>query len=228
MVYFGYDDVIKSDSVCTINVRLMGEPKDYDRPIRFEMIDTASTAKQGADVELLPDKSFIPAGKNLGVVALKLKNTSDLNDTTLMVKIRLLANEYFQVNYTQTINADINTAGKMIATEYRLFFNNSSDMPNLWADFSSRFTNYWGTFSKVKLDVICEVCHVDRSLFEYDPQTQKASTVWGQRFPMAILQNMCTAVNRYLDNWKATHDGNPLTDEKGNVVQLGKYAQNWK
>jgi hypothetical protein len=122
MVNFGYDLVIKKDSTIKIPVKIMGNVTDQDRPVTFVLDEELSAsiiysgdgspvgggAKLGEDIELLLDQSFIPAGKTIGQIVVKLKNTSRLNAGSLVAALQLTDNTYFKTDYKTTRIKEVN------------------------------------------------------------------------------------------------------------------------
>jgi hypothetical protein len=220
LIRFGYDTKIKDDSIIRIKVRVMGEVVDYDRPVNFILVDTSSTAKPGGDIDLLLDRSFVPAGKIDGEIVVKIKNTANLNNKYLKAGLRLVENEYFKVDYKKTLHSAINNAGNIVATEYRVVFDNASEMPNLWAFYeTSRFAMFFGAYTDKKFRLLCEIGGFDRDYFTYIPP-QTASAVFTERFPTAIVTMVCRLMNRYLIEYEATH-GEPLREDNGQIMEMG-------
>ncbi|MDR0892208.1 MAG: DUF4843 domain-containing protein [Mediterranea sp.] len=222
-IHFGYDHPQRADSICKVRVRTISAPVDYDRYIRFELVDTASTALQADDIELLPDLSFIPAGKTNGAVAVRLKNSAHLQadgkPVTLHARIRLLENEHFKVDYATEYDG-----GRKRLTEYRFFFDNDGSTPKLWLEVLN-CTRYFGTYSEKKMELIENVCHIGREMFDYDEadltQYGTASKIYNARFPGGFVSAMCHAINVWLKEYKAAN-GTPYTEEDGTEMVLGE------
>jgi hypothetical protein len=214
-VNLGYDNPIKSDSTIQVEVLLIGHVSDEDRPIAAELIKAESSAVSGQDIEILP--SFIPAKEVKGKLKIKIKNSEKLETTTLMARIRLVPNDYFHVDYTAAYNAPSKNG-----LEYNVYFDAKADMPSLWADPEAgfRLTTYFGSYSKVKLQLICEVCGVTRDYFMHDPATENAVDVLNARIPSSVAYGWISQVNRYLRNYRET-EGESLRDENGNVITIG-------
>jgi len=220
-VALGYDVPLKADSTIQVKVNLMGKVSNVDRPFSAELIPSESSAIQGEDIEILP--SVIPALSEKGDLRIKLINdTAKLTKKTLMARIRLLPNEYFHVDYTQAI-----WQGGRNALEFDIFFDAKTDMPNLWSNTTTgvMLTAYFGKYSKVKLNLICEVCGVTRDFFMYDPATENPSQVLNARMPTVLIYGMISQCNRYLKAYAEEHkddeDGGILKDENGEVITIG-------
>ncbi|MDR1342164.1 MAG: DUF4843 domain-containing protein, partial [Prevotellaceae bacterium] len=146
-LHFGYDKPVKQETTLYVSVKVMGSVADVDRPVSFIFVDSLSTATLGRDVELLPAQSFVPAGKALGHVAVKLKNTTALYDTVLLAAVRIVQNEHFHADYVKTRYSSINREGKIVSTVYRIRFDNAVDMPRLWSENLSACTGMFGEYS---------------------------------------------------------------------------------
>jgi hypothetical protein len=225
IVKFGYDAVIKTDSVIEIGVKLMGDVKDYDRPVAVAVDGNVSTALSGTDVELLPELSLLPAGKIEGKILLRLKNTERLNDTSLLVALRLKDNEHFKAEYTGTLFASVNREGKIDGTKFRVRFDNGTEMPSIWANatLKSRFDMIFGAYSNAKFNLMCQILPgCSHEYFTFLPGEEKdPNAVFSRKFPMGLLSGWAIGLNMYLNTYKAEHDGEPLRDENGNEIKSG-------
>lgn len=226
IVKFGYDAVVKTDSVVGIDVKVMGDLKDYDRPVAFGFDEGAFTALPGTDVELLPELSFLPAGKTEGKIFVRLKNTERLNDTSLFVALRLKANEHFKAEYTGTAVAEVNREGKIDGTKFRVRFDNGMEMPSMWAHavLQQPFTMMFGPYSHAKFNLMCQIlpgCTRERFYFQPGEENEVPTTVFSRKFPMGLLAGWAVGLKMYLDDYKAEHDGEPMRDENGNEIKSG-------
>jgi hypothetical protein len=215
-VKLGYDNPVKSDSVVYINVLLMGHVSEQDRPITAGLIKNESTAVEGQDIEFLP--SFIQANAKEGKLAIKVKNSGKLAENVLMARIRLTPNDYFHVDYTQAVGY----SGKN-GVEFDIYFDAKTEVPSLWADPETKryYDAYFGTYSNVKLQVICDACGLTREFFMHDPATEKAKDVMDSRIPTSgVAMGLISIVNRYLKQYEINH-GEPLKDEHGNEIKMG-------
>jgi hypothetical protein len=229
VVHFGYDTPIKEDSLIRIKVKVMGDVVDFDRAVAFEL-ETASSAQSGQDVELLLDSSYVKAGKTVGQVAIKIKNTANLDDKILNANLKLLSNEFFQTDFKSTSFSSVNATGKINSIKYRVLFDNANEKPNLWAYYDSRFTPYFGTYSKKKLDLICELINITREYFTYtrtetQTEAQAASAAFSAKWPTSIMLFSARTLNNYLSNYKRTH-GEPLLEDDGTEMVPGPLGLN--
>ncbi|MDU1890878.1 MAG: DUF4843 domain-containing protein [Dysgonomonas sp.] len=216
-IRLGYDFVPKDDSTVYIKVKVMGNTVNYDRTVNIKLVTGASTAKIGEDIELM--HGTIPADSIRGFVGVKIKNTSKLSTNTLLAELELVANDDFDTNYRQCGIKDLNDKGWNKATFYRVFFDAKNEMPNLWADKISNFTNIFGEFSRVKLQFICKTVGVDISYFEYDPETENVNTVYNERFSV-VGNSWVRRCYVALEEYKKVHGA--LLDENKNEVVFKK------
>jgi hypothetical protein len=211
-IRFGYDKVIKQDSVVQIAVKVMGRVAPYDRPVTAALIGDESTAVEGVDFDIQP--SVIPANSLAGTLNIRLVNTDKIQTSVLLAKLRLTPNDHFHVDYTQAKISD-----GVSATEYSVYFDAKHDIPGLWADATSgaRLRMYFGEYSEKKLEMMCFVWGFTRDYFEYDSETYATSMeCLNARFPSSptALASYWLMLNHYVLNWEK-ENGKDLLDENG-------------
>ena len=172
-----------------------------------------------------------------GVVCVKIKNTPKLETQTLKATIKTKPNEHFEALFDKVVDMgtaiddvlgtklvkDINDEGLVKTNTIKLYFNSSFEMPSLWADLEDRFTrNVFGPYSKTKLDFVCSTLNLDYDYFMYDASTQKATTVFNERFPISIIGGWKLILEIALQEYKDEH-GEALKDEHGEYVIIGKF-----
>lgn len=213
--HLGYDNII--DSIITIKTLIIGDTKNYDRPINFGLIDSLSTGKVGEDVEFLYDRSFVKANSHKGEITVKLLETERSNASRIKLTFKILPNEHFTAEYSGIAN--INTAKAGINYNIsRLYFDSNHDMPILWADAEDHFKMMFGQFSKVKYKFILETLRFSEDLFYYDPGIEKDPMALAEnRFPSQASFAWVMLLNRTLKEYEDEH-GEKLKDENGLVV----------
>lgn len=224
IVRFGYDAVMKDDSIIGITVKVMGSVTDYVRLVDFVLVDSMSTAKLGRDVDLLHEFSIVPPNSVYGLIAVRLKNTEALlNDVTLTAMFRLVENEFFKTDYTRTSNTTINNQGRIVSTQFHVLFDNANEMPNMWAHptWGQQLTNFLGPYSRVKFAFMCEVLPgCTREYFTYGSD-ENPQTVFNTRFELGLIAGWARTLHICLERYKEEHDGEPLRDENGQEVRSG-------
>jgi hypothetical protein len=213
-VAFGYDLEIKQESLIYIGVKVMGKLADYDRPVRCIVVDTASTAREGQDVEFIADSSFVPAGKNSGQIVIRLRNTEYLNGKRLKAALRLVPNEHFYTDYTSTRNTSINSAGSIVATQYKVYFDNDNAIPNLFVAYQTMFYQAFGDYSDKKLNKVCELFGLTRDNFTYHPP-KSAEQLLNELGGTSTFLAWGRGLNYWLRQYKADHDGEPFREDDG-------------
>ena len=230
IVKFGYDDVIKSDSTIRITVKVMGSVADYDRPVNFRLVELPDhyfdegtyVVQLGRDFDLLPDQSMVRAGSITGSIVVRLRNTEALDNKTFVAPLRLLENEHFKADYTHTRSVWINERYPDIGSMYYIFFDNESDMPNLWAHPSNidDFTRAFGPYSRKKFELMCQVLTgCTRELFTY-AEGENAREVFSDRFSIMVISAWGRAFNVFLREYELTH-GEPMLEENGELMVGG-------
>jgi len=222
IVKFGYDDVIKADSTITILVKVMGSITDFPRSVDFILDETKSSAKLGRDIELLHERSLVPAGVNTGRIVVKLKNTEALDDTLLVATLRLVENEFFKTDYIRTPSKYVNEHFKFESTEYLVLFDNAFEMPNLWAHptHGAQITTAFGKYSRKKFELMCQVLPgCSRAYFTYK-EGENPQTVFNSRFPIGVISAWARALHNYLLEYYEKN-GEWLLDENGEVIESG-------
>lgn len=96
---YKFDAFNLNDSVVTQHgVHLLGMPKDYDRVVQIELIDSATTAVSGIHFRLGPN-TIIKAGEVSGIIDFTLYRTRDpeLKNRPVCVAFTIRENEYFKI-----------------------------------------------------------------------------------------------------------------------------------
>lgn len=215
--HLGYDKII--DSTITIKTIIIGDIKNYDRPINFGLVDSLSTGKVGEDVEFLYDRSFVKANSHEGEITVKLLETERSNASKIKLTFKILPNEHFTAEYTGIAN--INTAKTGINYNIsELYFDSNHDMPILWVDAEDYFKKMFGQFSKVKYKFILETLRFSEDLFYYDPEVEDDPTELAKsRFPQQASFAWLMLLNRTLKEYEDEH-GEKLKDENGLEVKF--------
>ncbi|MDR1762547.1 MAG: DUF4843 domain-containing protein [Dysgonamonadaceae bacterium] len=223
-VRFGYDIVVKADTIVWIEVKVQGKMTDYDRPVNFGLIAEQTTAQLGRDVELLPEISLVPAGSVLGKIYLKLKNTAALDNNMFVAAIELKENEYFKTDFVETSNATINKKGTINSTHFRIYFDNANEAPNFWV--TSPYDGYlnlmFGRYSKKKFAILCDLFGFDREYFSYDISlsSDAISALFNSRFTSVLSTGWSRIFKLYLEDYRQTH-GEPLYEDDGTEMTGG-------
>lgn len=235
VIRFGYDEIIKQDSIIAIKLRLIGAYADFDRPINFVLADNHPRdshylqAKEGEDIELLHDRSFMLANTRMGFIFVKLKNTDKLKDSEMLATLRTAPNEYFIAEYDSIQEGEkYRVNDRMKSNTYRIIYNSQKDKPNLWAAKEEEFSKHgFREYSNVKLDFMMQELNFDYEYFTYDPSTQDPTTVFNDRFPVAMISGWIFMLEIALERYENEH-GEPLKDENGNNVIIGNYKPSGK
>ena len=115
---------------------------------------------EGRDIELLP--SYIPAGRNSGVIRVRVNNTQFIQENWGLAVVTLNANEHFNNNFLfLNSNRDPDWDQRL---RFYFFATNSTEQPRMWAGNPSPFNNTVGTWSVVKYQLMMQIGGFDDTL----------------------------------------------------------------
>ena len=83
-----------------LNVKVTGNPKDYDRPYLIGIVTDSTTAEKDIDY-ILPKGGVIKAGQVSDSLYVKLLKSDKLQETSVRLSIQVLPNEHFSTNLSQ-------------------------------------------------------------------------------------------------------------------------------
>lgn len=149
-----------SEIAASVNVYLMGNIADYDRPFVLKVNEEKSTAKRGVHFDYDESTCFIPAGKASNSVSVALKRHPDLTESTLRIEFYLESNNEFTTELEQYKNsASWNTQGEYICgTRFKIMFHNKYDTPKDW---SKNHFGDWSILKEQHLNTIMGWSHED-------------------------------------------------------------------
>lgn len=133
-IQYSFATGLKSIDTVRINVRIIGEAKDYDRVISYDVMPQ-STAKAGLNYEELSGEVVLPSGMvqtSIDVVVTDLDEK--LENSTVSLLVRLKVNDEFTTGYRDRLLAKLNITRQLVRPAYW-------DMP---------LSLYYGSYSKAK------------------------------------------------------------------------------
>ncbi|MDR6785516.1 hypothetical protein ABIE26_004226 [Pedobacter africanus] len=158
---FGYSKSNVKDSVIRIVVRIIGAPKNFDRPYGFSVADS-STLKEGEHYKILGEKRTIAAGKVADTIKMQVFRKESLRKDSLFLYLDLKPNANFTNNY---LNKDITVGGKDIQQYYtrmRIKVDDIAGPPPFWlSPYGSYTEGYLGKFSALKLQLLITRFNLD-------------------------------------------------------------------
>ena len=83
--------------VLPATINIMGDVKDYDRPVKVIVDEERSTMKEGEGFEIDLDSVVVRAGKNFAKFQVRFYRTKQLQTQTDTLRLKLLPNEEFNV-----------------------------------------------------------------------------------------------------------------------------------
>ena len=203
-ISFGYEGYSVTDSVIAIPVAVTGYPSSQDRLFGLKLTD-ATTAIADKHYTFVREP-LIRAGRVVDTLLLKINRTSDMTSTQYEIDLVLEDNDAFTTRL-------VNPAKNYLT--YTIKMDDIAGISYLWTT-SIRATavlNYFGTYSRKKVDLMLEVLKLNPGFFYDNTLTAPTST--------QIL-----SYSRYMFFWlnKEAAEGRVYLDEKGEAIRMGQYA----
>lgn len=177
-----------TEKVMNIDVCVMGLAVDYDRTASFEIVDSLTTATSSH--YSLPLSVTVEAGEATAILPLTLYRTSDLEEASVRLYIKVVANDDFEVG--------VNEENHLLA-----IWSDMLTKPNNWDELEE----FFGSYSDVKYRFMLN--NAD-GISEFSTDTM----TWAELMSYKIkFQNA-------LDEYNEANPDNPLTDEYGVLVSF--------
>lgn len=169
-------EFIKLDDVATTTIKLRvmvtGEAKDYDRQFGVKVNADSSDAVEGVDFEKLQASYIVPAGHLYFDLPITLKRTVDLEKTTKVLGINLVATEDFSLSVPTwyPVKPHWATSGDPIfdATYHRIELSDFPIRPVTWLGLANNGVEagMLGLFTAKKFRLICDLMDLVYEDFE--------------------------------------------------------------
>ena len=201
----------------TVNVKVMatGSVSDQDRPFHVEINPDSTNATVGVHYEALSGNYVIPAGQAYGYVPVTVRRMPDMQEKDIMIGLRLIANEYFELAFPEWHAVEDLYYGDVVetfdASLHTLVVNDVMTKPSQWsgqATDSGEEAGLFGEFSRKKLELMCKLCDVTYEDF------------CDSNIMITLLKyEIRNTVARYLI--KSLDDGHPVLEDDGRLMWVG-------
>ena len=126
-------------------VKIMGEVKDYDRPIKVMIDEENTTMPSEGSYEVNFDTLRIKAGENSCKVNVRFLRPKRLNEGEDTLTLKLIPNEHFQVleEYKASNNWQNTTAQKIDGTRYQFRISEIYTQPGAWGQYAGTYFGTW-------------------------------------------------------------------------------------
>lgn len=202
-------------------VKLMGEVKDFDRPISL-VVDEEKSTMPADGYEIDESSLMIAAGANSSDVVVRFKRTASLRTSADTLVLKLIDNEHFTVlnSYKSTNDWRTTTAADMDGSRYTFAISEVYKRPDSWHGGSPLYVNtYFGTWTATKFIFINEFYGFTVNDWIYVNSATSKLSIGRMHFYATQLQD---ELQRRAD------EGNPLYDEDGSYMQLpAPYSVNY-
>ena len=202
----------------TVNIKVMvtGPLKSYDRPFLVAINADSTTAVAGVHYEPLSGETvIIPANATTGYVPVIVKRTPDMSTEIKKIGLKLIPNEHFTLAFEEWDAIARYTEGSIVpsfdASLHTLNINDFIVKPAVWTGSAdaegTRESGYWGTFSRKKIELMCDYFDVTYDDF--------ASV---ETMPMALQLFMANTLSQVLID--AYNRKEPILEEDGRLMWL--------
>lgn len=197
----------------TISLRVMvtGESKDYDRTFGIRVNLDSSSAVEGLDFDKLKDHYSIPAGRLFTDIPITLKRTAELQKTTKILGINLIASNDLSLSVPTwyPIKPHWSSSRNPIfdATYHRIELSDYPVKPQTWMGQENNGveSGFLGVFTAKKFNLICDLMNLEYEDFE---TTETMPTV-----RVGVINQV---MRTYLER---AHDaGRPILEEDGRLM----------
>lgn len=191
-------------------VQTLGELVDYDRPYVLKVIADGTTAIEGEDFNLDNNEFVIKANTSSDWVRIYLKRSPKLRNTTLSVKVGVVANEYFEVPIQQYKNSSSWSSDGPLnsATSFKIKFNERYVAPQYWLWFGDSFFGEFTVARYLELNKVMGWTGKDWQNGGYE----------GEKVQYGRFDFAARALQRHLQ--EMADAGTPVLDDDGSYMQL--------
>jgi hypothetical protein len=180
-----------------IAVRIMGVAKNYDREVKLEAVDTATTAVAGVHYQFLP--YVIKAGAYNADLPVVINRTPEMKTQGFTLTVKISESKDFKPGVPNSAVAG-NFAGASV--RYFIRMNDFLTKPSNW---DSQLNTYFGAYSQVKFKFIIDVTGITEFTVGQPPAMAFGEINYYKAFVKSKLFDY-VALN------------GPLMDENGGVV----------
>ena len=180
-----------------VSVRIMGTAKNYDREVKLEAVDTATTAVAGVHYKFLP--YVIKAGAYNADLPIVINRTPDMKTQGFTLTVKVAESKDFKPGVPNSAVAG-NFAGASL--RYFIRMNDFLTKPSNW---DSQLNTYFGAYSQTKFKFIIDVTGITEFAIGAAPLMSFGEITYYRAFVKSKLAEY-VAIN------------GPLMDENGGVV----------
>ena len=142
--YVGYGPQL-TNVVFGGTVKIMGEVKNYDRPLKVVVDEENTTMVEGEGYEINFDTVRVKAGENSCKVNVRFLRPERLHSGEDTLTLKLLPNEHFGVleTYKASNNWQNTTAQEIDGTRYEFRISEIYTIPGAWSQYAGIYFGEW-------------------------------------------------------------------------------------
>ena len=193
---FGLENPSVKEKVYKLVVRVQGTVSTVDRKIKVT-VDPSSTAILGTHFTL-PENIVFHAGKEVDTIPVTVKRTTDMKTNKFTLVLNLEENEFFSTKMQSKV-INVITKKTISYIRFKLTVEDQLTQPKGWV------AGFFGPFSAKKFYLMCDLMHLDPTIFNMSPG--------GPGLSVPDVQYYQNFMKRYLIDQKAS--GNTIYEENG-------------
>lgn len=212
---FDFVQYVDNTVIAGVKVMITDVAVPYDREFTYEIDAAATTARAGVDYEVPDGVGIIPAGKVEGYATVTLNRTPEMETETVVVSLRLVANENFGLVFTTLIQpsgfngTNLEIEEVVDASKHQLRIKDVLVKPKEWIGGLDGTTgaefNLLGEFSPKKIKLLYELYDLTYADFmDSSVMTYGYMGVLGRRFGIYLTEQYRT--------------GAPLVEDDGRLM----------
>ena len=194
-------------------VKILGEIKNYDRPIKVVVDEENTTMVEGEGYEINLDTIRVKAGANSCKVNVRILRPERLRTQEDTLTLKLLPNEHFGLleTYKSSNNWQNTTAKDIDGTRYSFRISEKYSQPGAWTGNGVSAGNYFGAWTITKFIYINDLFGFTKEDWDLANGASSKITAGRITFYARELQK---------DLQMKADAGQPVFDEDGNYMQL--------
>lgn len=193
---FGLENPLVKEKVYKLVMRVQGTVSTVDRKVKVT-VDPSSTAILGTHFTL-PENIVLHAGKEVDTIPVTVRRTVDMKTNKFTLVLNLEENEFFSTKMQSKV-INVITKKTINYIRFKLTVEDQLTQPKGWA------AGFLGPFSAKKFYLMCDLMHLDPTIFNMSPG--------GPGLSVPDVQYYQNFMKRYLIDQKAS--GNTIYEENG-------------
>lgn len=211
-VSWGLKNTEVQEQAIRLEVRLIGQVRDYDRPFNINVIEEPGdprAARPGTDYKPFPLEYTIPAGQASAIIDIDVLRSPDLVEGQRNLTIRLEESDELKFMYSRKLTDTLQNT-HWLDIQRVLKITENFPQPNWWLIYGQK---YFGDWSATKSILICDMMGIDR-------ETWVGQVHATPEFSEGRLRFAGVYIHRWLQQQNP-----PVLDEDDSPMEMGPLSQ---